>query len=390
MPMAWSLLLGLSHAVDDFYPSFLAPLLPLIVDQLGLSLTQAGALATLQSFTTSLVQPFFGYFADRSQGPTMMVWGLLASTVFTSLWGLAPNGVTLTLLVALAGLGAALFHPVAGALAGQVARNRRGLGMSLFITGGSIGYGLGPLVAVAVVSQWGMPALGLTALPGILMAVLLYRVTRHLPARVAPISRPPLRDVLLKQFLPLLLLTLIMALRASLALILGTFVPLYLREKGFPLIMGGLAISVFRVTGALGGLAGGPLSDRIGRKPVLLISFVLALPFLWGLFRAEGLLALGLLAGAGVILTSSVPVGVLVAQEAAPDSPGMVSGLIMGFAWGVGALGVIGVGWWGDRVGLTTALSVAVIAIALVSAVAVLFLREGSTQSTPRVARTGS
>ena len=262
--------------------------------------------------------------------------------------------------------------------------------MSLFITGGSIGYGLGPLVAVAVVSQWGLPALALAALPGILTAVLLYRITRRLPARIAPIDRPSLRDVLLKQFLPLLLLTLIMALRASLALILGTFLPLYLMQKGFPLIMGGLAVSVFRVTGALGGLAGGPLSDRIGRKPVLLMSFVLALPFLWGLFRVEGLLALGLLAGAGVILTSSVPVGVLVAQEAAPDSPGMVSGLIMGFAWGVGALGVTGVGWWADRVGLTTALSVAVIAIALVSAVAVLFLREGSTQSTPRVARTGS
>jgi FSR family fosmidomycin resistance protein-like MFS transporter len=377
-PLAWSILLGLGHAVDDFYPSFLAPLLPLFVERLGLSLAMAGGLATLQGFTTSLVQPLFGYFADRHQRPTMAAWGILASVVFTSLWGLAPGGVSLTVLVVLAGLGAALFHPVASGLVGQMARDRRGLGMSLFVTGGSVGYGLGPLVAVALVSRWGLPALAWAAIPGVLTTVYLYRATRGLHLRVAPAAQPALRDLLTGQLLPLSLLTGVVMLRAALALILGTFLPLYLSQRGFPLLMGGLAVSVFRVAGAAGGLVGGPLSDRLGRKPVLFMSFVLALPFLWAFFRAEGWLAMGFLAAAGVIITFAMPVSILMAQEAAPESPSMASGLMIGFAWGLGGLAVTAVGWWADHVGLPMAFNVSVMVMAVAAAVAVLFLRVGS------------
>ena len=377
-----SCFLALGHAVDDFYPSFLAPLLPFFVEQLGLSLALAGALVTLQGFATSLVQPLFGYFADRVQRPTLLAWGILASAIFTSLWGLAPNGTLLTLLVVLGGLGVALFHPVAGALAGQVTRGQKGLGMSLFVTGGTVGYGLGPLVAVALASRWGLPAIALAVLPGILTAILLYHVTRGLPPCAVPVAQLSLLsriedNFLLKQFLPLLLLTLVVMLRAALSITLGTFLPLYLAQRGLSLLLCGLAVSVFRIAGALGGLVGGPLSDHIGRKQVLFLSFILALPFLWGLFRSEGWLAMGLLAAAGAIITSSMPVNILIAQEAAPESPGMASGLMIGFAWGLGGLAVTGVGWWGDRVGLSTALSVTVIVTALVASVVTLFLTDG-------------
>jgi len=379
--------LALGHAVDDFYPSFLAPLLPLFVEKLGLSLALAGGLATLQGFTTSLVQPIFGYFADRVQRPTLVAWGILASAVFTSLWGLAPTGTSLVLLVVLGGLGVALFHPVAGALAGQVTRGhgRKGLGMSLFVTGGSVGYGLGPLVAVALASRWGLPAIAVAGLPGVVVAGFLYRrlsvdFARGLPGRATSIKRASLRDLLLKQLSHLLLLTLVVMLRAALLVSIGTFLPLYLSLQGFPLLLGGLAVSVFRVTGALGGLVGGPLSDRIGRRQVLFLSFALALPFLWLFFRSDGWGAMGLLAAAGVILASSTPVNILIAQEAAPGNPSMASGLMMGFAWGLGGLAGTGVGWWGDRVGLPTALSVTVMATAALAALATLFLREGQTR----------
>ena len=392
--MAWSVLLGLGHAVDDFYPSFLAPLLPLFVEKLGLSLTLAGALATLQGFTTSLVQPLFGYLADRDRRPALAAWGMLASAIFTSLWGLAPNRASLILLVVLGGLGVAFFHPVAGGLAAQVARGqrRKGLAMSLFVTGGSVGYGLGPLVAVALASRWGLPAIALAGLPGVLMAGFLHRrlsadFPRRLPLRGFAVERPSLRAVLVQQLSPLLLLTLIVMLRAALQMTMGTFLPLYLSQQGFSLVVCGLAVSVFRVTGALGGLAGGPLSDRIGRRQVLFLSFALALPFLWGFFRAEGWLALGLLAAAGVIITSSMPVSILIAHEAAPQSPSMASGLIIGFAWGVGGLGVTGVGWWADRVGLPTALSVAVMTTAVVACAVTLFLRDEVTRPIPLSAK---
>jgi len=380
--------LALGHAVDDFYPSFLAPLLPLFVDRLGLSLALAGGLATLQGFTTSLVQPLFGYLADRVQRPWLAAWGMLGSAVFTSLWGLAPNGASLVLLVILAGLGVALFHPVASGLVGQLSPRQKGMSMSLFLTGGSVGYGLGPLVAVALASRWGLPAIGLAVVPGLLTALLIYRFARQLPSRAIPDdnrSRPHSGEgrLLLKQLLPLLLLTFVVMLRAALSITLGTFLPLYLTQQGSPLLLAGLAVTVFRIAGAVGGLVGGPLADRVGRRPILFLSFALALPFLWGFFRAEGWLALAYLAVAGAIISSSSPLSVVIAQEAAPDSPSMASGLMIGFAWGIGGLAVTGVGWWGDQVGLAQAMSVAVVAMATVACVATLFLRKRLTQVAP-------
>jgi FSR family fosmidomycin resistance protein-like MFS transporter len=373
--------LALGHAVDDFYPSFLAPLLPLFVEKLGLSLALAGGLATLQGFTTSLLQPVFGYLADRVQQPRLAAWGMLASAIFTSLWGLAPDGASLVLLVVLAGLGVALFHPVASGLVGQLGIRQKGLAMSLFLTGGSVGYGLGPLVAVALASRWGLPAIGFAIVPGILTAALLHRFARRLPSRAVPTaSRSPLLRgegrLLLKQFLPLLPLTFVVMLRAALSITLGTFLPLYLTQQGFPLLLAGLAVTIFRIAGAVGGLVGGPLADRVGRRRILFLSFALALPFLWGVSHAEGWPALASLAAVGAIISSSAPLSVVIAQEATPDNPSMASGLMIGFAWGIGGLAVTGVGIWGDQVGLSTALSTGVMTMAVIACVATFFLRE--------------
>lgn len=378
--------LALGHAVDDFYPSFLAPLLPLFVDKLGLSLALAGALATLQGFTTSLLQPAFGYLADRTHRPRLAAWGMLGSAVLTSLWGLAPSGASLVFLVVLAGLGVALFHPVASGLISQLGLRQKGLAMSLFLTGGSVGYGVGPLVAVSLASRWGLPAIGLAIVPGILTAVLLHQ---FLPQQTS--IQPPNRNrssllegeraPLLNQFLPLLPLTLVVMLRAALSITLGTFLPLYVTQQGFPLLMGGLAVTIFRVSGAAGGMIGGPLADSVGRRRVLFLSFALALPLLWGFSHVEGWRALALLALVGAVINSSAPLSVIIAQEATPQNPSMASGMMIGFAWGIGGLAVTGVGWWGDQVGLPTALNYTVMGIAAAACLATLFLRGDLMQS---------
>jgi FSR family fosmidomycin resistance protein-like MFS transporter len=313
---------------------------------------------------------------------------MLASAIFTCLWGLAPNGASLVLLVVLGGLGVALFHPVASGLVGQLAPRQRGMSMSLFLTGGSVGYGLGPLVAVALVSRWGLPAIMLAVVPGLLTALLLHRVARQLPSgsTLDGTGSHPTdvgQSLYLRQALPLLALTFVVMLRAALSITLGTFLPLYLTRQGFPLLMAGFAVAVFRIAGAMGGLAGGPLADHVGRRELLFLSFALAVPCLWGFSRAEGWSALAFLGATGAILNSSSPLTVLIAQEATPDRPSMASGLMIGFAWGMGALAVTGVGWWGDQVGLARALHATVLALATLASVVTLLLREQLTQMTP-------
>jgi FSR family fosmidomycin resistance protein-like MFS transporter len=304
---------------------------------------------------------------------------MLASAVFTSLWGVAPNGTSLVLLVVLAGLGVALFHPVASGLVGQVGLRQKGLSMSVFLTGGSIGYGVGPLVAVALASSWGLPSIGVAVVPGILTAALLHWLALGLPVQTdRSVTRPTPRmaggRLEVRRFFPLILLTFVVMLRAGLSITLGTFLPLHLTQEGSTLLLAGLAVTIFRIAGAAGGLIGGPLADHIGRKRILFLSFALALPFLWGFSNAEGWMVLAFLAAAGAILNSSAPVSVIIAQETTPDNPSMASGLMIGFAWGLGGLAVTAVGLWGDQVGLSTALGVSVMAMAAVACLATLFL----------------
>jgi FSR family fosmidomycin resistance protein-like MFS transporter len=148
-------LLSFGHFTIDSYSSFFAPLLPLLVAKLGLSLTRVGLLVALSSLASSLAQPLFGLISDRMRHPWFIGFGPLTAALFISALGLAPTYGVLIALLMLGGLGVAAFHPQAASLAGEVS-SRRSMGMALFVTGGTLGFSIGPLLAVGAVraSDW--------------------------------------------------------------------------------------------------------------------------------------------------------------------------------------------------------------------------------------------
>ena len=104
------------HLVHDTYPAFLGPLMPLLIPKLGLSLGAAGVLVSVLRWS-ALIQPFLGYWADRTDP---RYWVILAPTVTAlgmSLLGIAPSYLAVVVLLVLAGLSHAAFHPSAAALA---------------------------------------------------------------------------------------------------------------------------------------------------------------------------------------------------------------------------------------------------------------------------------
>ena len=167
-------LTALCHFCVDSYATLLAPILPLINERMGLSLAYAGVLGMIVSLC-NLSQPLMGLWADRMSRRYLGVGGALLCAVFSPLRGVAPNYTVLIIVMALGGVGVAAFHPQSFSLAGDLSGNQRSFGLSLFIFGGTLALGSSPLWVPYYATVFGLEQLPWLSLPGIVIALLVFR-----------------------------------------------------------------------------------------------------------------------------------------------------------------------------------------------------------------------
>lgn len=343
-----------THFIVDGYTNIYAPLLPLLIPRLGLSLTMAGALAMALQMATSVSQLGFGALADRWRPRVLLVAGPLLSVLVMSVIGMTWSPLSLAAVLVIGGLGGAAFHPPAAALVYRVSDHRKGLAMSVHITGGSLGQSMAPIVFVPAIAALGLHWSWLVALPGLAALAL----TLRLMPPVAPVphaDRQPF-SALKPYARPLALLFLIVVLRTMTASAFSTFMPVALTRQGMSVGQASLAVSAYLFFSSIGGFVGGPLADRFGPKRVILLSLIAAIPFLAVAPFLHGWQLAGMAGFGGLLLQSTLPVNVTYGQQLAPVSAATVSSLMMGFAWGTGALMAPVVGLMADRVGLSWAL----------------------------------
>ncbi|MFQ5841325.1 MAG: MFS transporter [Thermodesulfobacteriota bacterium] len=350
--------LSLGHLVVDFYPPFLAALLPLLIERLKLSLTLASLLASILMFSASLSQPLFGILSDRIGGKNLMLWGPIMAAIGMSFIGLLPTYASLITFLVLGGLGVACFHPQAAALAGHFSGPRKGLGVSLFMLGGNVGYALGPMIIVAIVIGLGLTRSYVALLPAVIFVLLLvgYLPKSALPMPATRVEAPEENAVRLEDLAPFSVLWLVVWLRSTAILSLGTFLPTLQTMRGLSLAAGGSSFTVFMICGALGGLVGGSFSDRLGRKRMVLLSFLLVIPAFYGFLHVPPRWSFISLAILGFSLFLGETPCIVMAQETVPGRGGTMSGLIMGFAWGMAGLGVLCTGVLADNFGMENAM----------------------------------
>ncbi len=344
----------------DLYSGALGALQPWLVERHRLSLTQAGILGGLLVFSSSVMQPVYGVISDRLRRPLFAALGPLVAAIFISALGLAPAYWALLLLVCLGGAGIAAFHPEGSAMAAANLEGGRGRMMAIFISAGTLGFGLGPTYFSTVVSLLGLDRTWLAAIPGIAAALWL---ASALPRTSRPSGAPPGMGqwrALASVWRPLAILYALVFLRSVVQITYAQLLPLYLyRERGYPVKTASYTLTAYLLFGALGGFVGGHLADRLGGRRVILLSMAGATPLLALFFLADGALAIaGLLLG-GLILLFTIPVNVVMAQELVPSQAGTVSALMMGFAWGVAGLIFIPLtGVLADRFSMHAALAV--------------------------------
>lgn len=330
------------HFVNDSYSSIIYPLLPLIKVKLGLTAAQVFWLAPLYAISSSLMQPVYGFISDRYARRFFAVFGPTITGVFVSFIGLAPSyGILIVLLVA-GGIGIGSFHPQAAAMAATAASERRRVGMALFSALGTLGFAVGPLVITRVVSAYGLEHSYYIIATGLLMSAVLYRMCPPLPP---PKGAPGVEKIkwqllaaLRAAWKPLLLLYLITVIRSGLQMTTNNYLPFLLQDRGYDLTSTGNMLTVFLLLGGLGGVAGGFTAERFSGRAVTLYTGLLAGPLMIGAFALAGPLAIICLGLGGFMLLSTIPVIVAMAQELVPGQTSTVSALMMGAAWGVGAL----------------------------------------------------
>ena len=360
-------LVSAGHLINDTYMGFIAVLLPFFVTRWEISLTEAGVLVTAFLSASYFGQPVFGWFSDRLGGRLLLAGGPLVSACFIGTLGVLPSYGWAVPWVIIAGVGAAAFHPPAAGVAHRAGGNRRALGMSIFLMAGFLGVALGPIEILAVVTRFGLKFSGLTVIPGVVASFLLFKYADLGAAPKTMENCPSQFSDLARARGTLSGLWAIVVLRNFTYAAFSSFLPLMLQQRGLSAWAGGTVLSAFLATGAVGGVLGGYLSDRFDRRAIIALTMVAATVLLGLFLGARGPSGMVFLIFGGFFLMMSGPINVVISQEMFPEHAGLMASLMMGFAYGVGSVGIVVVGAVADRLGIPATLSGAV-AVPLIAA----------------------
>jgi FSR family fosmidomycin resistance protein-like MFS transporter len=349
----------LIHFIGDFFQSFIRPLLPVMANKFELSLAQVGLITGIATFMAFLIQPFFGYLADRYKTRLILLVGSFAGAICIPMVGLAPYFWIVLVLIGLGSISSAIYHPTAAGMVSVYAGPRTGLAMSIFGLGGTLGFTLGPIVCSGYITLMGLQRLPILTIFGVLVFVILFIM---IPAADSDsLSRSDffgtLKESLGKVWKPVLLIWLIAFCRAFVEQSLLTFIPVLTAAEGYSLVSVGGIVSLFTIGGSISALVCGHLVDRIGFKPVYFFSFALSSPSLLLFINADGRHIYPLALLAGFFLLATLFPALALAQKVVPRGRSLVSSIIMGLAMGIAGLMMPLTGKIADIYGIRTVLT---------------------------------
>lgn len=362
MKSRFVVLLSLGHLVTDINQGALPVLLPFLISEHHLSYAAAAGIVFATTIASSIVQPLFGYFADRLSRPWIMPVGLLLAGAGVALIGVVPNYRWIILVAIVSGIGIAAYHPEGARLVTCVAGQDQATAMSYFGIGGSLGFVAGPAITTTALLTWGLNGTLLLIAPALVMAAVIASQLSALLACEAA-SRgtekgAPTGDAR-DAWGPFGRLTLIVIGRSILFYALNTFIPLYwIHVLHQSRAKGGAALSVLFAAGILGNLLGGRLADRFGYQRVILAGSCLMIPLLPALLWADRPeIVMGLLLPVGFVFSSTYSPMVVMGQRYLPNRVGLASGVTLGLAVAVGGVASPFLGWIADHHGIRMALA---------------------------------
>jgi FSR family fosmidomycin resistance protein-like MFS transporter len=377
--------LSLGHFATDVSQGALPALLPFLIAEYQLTYTAAAFIVFSANITSTVIQPLFGYLADRASKPWLIPAAMLFSGFGIGLVGVSGHYFAVVILVMLSGIGVAAFHPEGARQVHRLTGGKNASAMSVFGVGGTLGFAVGPGLATAAVLRWGMPGTLVLVVPAVLMASAL--LARRLAPGAPPSAGAPdgaaggaerKRDA----WAPFARLTGTVIARAMLFYALNTFIPLYLvNVLHASKATAAAALTAFALAGVAGNLLGGYLADRAGQIRVTCGGFLVLVPLipilLWVTSPA---VIIGLLVPIGMALSSTYSPMMLLGQRYLPNHVGLASGVTLGVAISIGGVATPLLGRVADAYGLWVALA-SIAAVPLASTALALTLPDPDRRS---------
>lgn len=351
--MAWA------HFAHDLYPSFLGVLVPAVQTKLAIPLTVASLMVPAQQMP-SILQPFIGYLADRTSRRWFVILAPATAAVSLSLVGLAPHFAVVVLLLLCSGISSAAFHAPAVALVGEFGGRHTGRAMAIFMTGGELARTLGPLLITAAIALFTLEGTAVVMAVGLVAALTLFFTLDTRTSDAAARQRQgeqPLRPLLRQRWLPITGLLGVTVLNTASVTPLTFFLVKLLQTRGHSDLYGGLALSTLYASGIIGGLIGGTLSDRLGRRPTLTLSALLTAPLtlLYLALENGSWAVLGLIVLIGLAAMPPRSVTLALANDILPEARGPMAGLTLATSFVAQSLAALAFGALADLIGIEPA-----------------------------------
>ncbi len=352
-------LLSAAHLCDDINQGVLPAMLPFFIAAYHLSYAAAAGLVLAQTLSSSIVQPLFGFFADRHSSPWLIPAGMTLAGLGVAGSGLAPTYSLIFLSIALSGFGISAFHPEAARRVRYLSGSRQATTMSLFTVGGMVGFALGPILITPTLMMLGTRGALVLTLPVLVMAIVLTSNLRRL-ASVEPADSGVEGRVMVEgdeRWSDFIRLTTVVVLRSIAFFGLNTFLPLYWTANLHGTKAGGaMALTALAASVALGTLIGGRLADRYGRKTVIAWSLGAFVPLLLIFLNSRIFVAAIMLLPIGIAVAAANSVVVVMGQDYLPTRVGLAAGVTLGLSMTIGGMLTPVLGTIADHYGLSTAM----------------------------------
>ncbi|MGG1147176.1 MFS transporter [Bacillus wiedmannii] len=359
-PTIYRILFAISfgHFLNDSMQAVVPALFPILEKTMNLSYMQVGWIAFALNMTSSIMQPVFGMYSDKKPSPFLLPLGMFSSMLGMIGLAFAPNFIIVIISVLFIGLGSAVFHPEGARVAYMAAGAKRGLAQAIYQVGGNTGNSLAPIFTALIFVPLGqIGSLGFTAFAAVGIVLLIFVSNWYRNELATGAVRRKKRAALEAENaivsthikFVIVLLVFLTFVRSWYGAGIGNFYQFYLiGHYGLSIKNAQYFVFAFMIAGVLGTFFGGPLADRFGKKTIIVFSMLGSAPLALLLPHVSLMWVVPLFLCIGFISSSSFSVIVVYAQELVPGKVGMVSGLIVGLAFGLGALGSVVLGKLAD------------------------------------------